>query len=212
MNENYYEKLKADFPTFGATLRLDERQQKSLQDLLSYTEGALSSYRSEIAIAKADTDHSSEFKAEKLKIAKTKSIGSIEAEFSKVQERLPRAQSVLHAATHQAAPKDSSEALLRHMQGREIREGLGKMPLSERVKFLQESCQDGHGDVLWAIENQPIISDLIPPDVMDRATETLGAKMAPEQSVLVEMAEQDFEGAEVVRNLAMVEMGHIENG
>jgi hypothetical protein len=172
----------------------------------------MNSYRSEIAIAKADTDHSSEFKAEKLKTAKTKSIGSIEAEFNKVQDRLPRAQSVLHAATHQAKPKDSTEALLRHMQGREARDKLEVMPLSERVGHLQRTCEDGHGEVLWAIENQSIMSNLVPKDVMDRSAETLAGKVAPQQAAMVELAKQDFEAALAVKNLAEVEIRHIEEG
>jgi hypothetical protein len=49
-NTNFYEKLKAEFPEF-ITLRLDEQQQGSLKSLIGYTEGALTSYRIEVAEA-----------------------------------------------------------------------------------------------------------------------------------------------------------------
>ncbi len=209
---NSYQKLQANFPTFSGTLRLDERQQKSLESLLAYTSGALNSYCSEIAIAKADTDHSSEFKSEKLKAAKAKSIGSIEAEFKKIENRVATAKSTLHAATHQAAPKDSSEALLRFMQQKEIRDALAVMPLAQRVELALTTAQNGDGTVLQAIEGQPVTSVLVPPADMERFNEVYADRVAPEQSVMLDGAKMDLDGATAIRDLATVEMGHIENG
>jgi len=54
---NSYQKLQQNYLTFKDN-RLDERQQKSLESLLEYTESALSSYRSEVTKSRADTDHS----------------------------------------------------------------------------------------------------------------------------------------------------------
>ena len=214
---NSYQKLKENFPTFNSTLRLDERQINSLQDLLGYVEGALSSYRSKVQ--EADSKYSQyneqirdQKRTEALRESKAKSKGSIEAEFKKVQDRVVGARTALHNATHQATPKDSTEALLRFMQQKEIRDHLEKMPLAQRVEALQNTCSDGRGAVLWAVESQPITSDLVPTDVMNRATGTLAGKMAPEQSALVELAMEDLEGALAVKNLAEVEMGHIEQG
>lgn len=212
-----YTKLKANFPTFGATLQLDERQVKSLHDLLAYTEGSLTSYRSEVA--KADALYSQynekirdQKRSEALSTAKQKSLGSIEAEFEKVQGRVPKAQTALYNATHLPKPEDSAGELLRFMQQKEIRDGLEKMLLAKRFEVLQKACQDGLGEVLWAVESQPIISDLVPKDVMERSAGTLGAKMAPEQFALVQLAMDDLEGATAVKNLASVEIGRIENG
>jgi hypothetical protein len=196
---NSYQKLQANFPTFSGTLRLDERQQKSLESLLAYTSGALNSYCSEIAIAKADT-------------AKAKSIGSIEAEFKKIENRVATAKSTLHAATHQAAPKDSSEALLRFMQQKEIRDALAVMPLAQRVELALTTAQNGDGTVLQAIEGQPVTSVLVPPADMERFNEVYADRVAPEQSVMLDGAKMDLDGATAIRDLATVEMGHIENG
>jgi hypothetical protein len=63
---------------------------------------------------------------------------------------------------------------------------------------------------LWAVENQSIVSDLIPEDAMARSAETLGETMAPEQTAMVENATQDLAGATAVKNLAGVELGRIE--
>ena len=108
--DNYYEKLKANFPVFGSSLRLDERQQKSLESLIGFTEGALSSFRSKVQEADSEfADFNEKIKGEKrteaLRESKAKSIGSIEAEFNKVQDRVPRAQGVLHDAIHQGKPQ-----------------------------------------------------------------------------------------------------------
>jgi hypothetical protein len=212
---DYYTKLKAEFPTFGATLQLDGRQQKSLDSLLGFTEGALSSYRSEVA--KVDSQFSqfnNEIRAEKrseaLNTARAKAEGSIKTEFQKIENRVATAKSALYAATHQAKPKDSSEALLRFLQQKEIRDKLSTVPQGERVGFLQKTCRAARGDILWAVENQSIVSDLIPEDAMARSAETLGETMAPEQTAMVENATQDLAGATAVKNLAGVELGRIE--
>jgi hypothetical protein len=212
---NYYEKLKADFPAFGSTLRLDERQQKSLRDLLGFIEGALTSFRSKAQ--EADSKYAdfnekirSEKRAELLGAAKAKSLGSIEAEFNKVQDRVSKARTALHNATHLPKPKDSAEELLRFMQQKEVRDKLERLPMDERVGILQMTCRAGRGDLLWAVETQSIVSDLVPKDVMERSAETLGETMAPEQTAMVELATADFEGATAIKNLAGVELGRIE--
>jgi hypothetical protein len=212
---NYYESLKANFPAFGSTLRLDERQIKSLDSLLGFTEGALSSYRTKVQAADrkyADFNEKirSEKRAELLSTAKAKSLGSIEAEFNKVQDRVPKARTALHNATHLPKPKDSAEELLRFMQQKEVRDKLDRLPMDERVGILQMTCRAGRGDLLWAVENQSIVSDLVPKDVMERSAETLAEKMAPEQFALVELAMEDLAGATAVRNLAEVTIGHMD--
>jgi hypothetical protein len=214
-NINYYEKLQENFPTFRSTLRLDERQIKSLDSLLGFSQGALSSFRSKVQEADSKyADFNEKIKGEKraeaLREAKAKSIGSIEAEFNKVQDRVPKARTALHNATHLPKPKDTAEELLRFMQQKEVRDKLERLPLDERVGILQMTCRAGRGDVLWAVENQSIVSDLVPKDVMERSAETLAEKMAPEQFALLELAEQDLEGALAVKNLAEVTMGHLE--
>ena len=218
-NENYYDKLRANFPSFNSSLRLDERQKKSLESLIGFTEGALSSFRSKVQ--EADSKFSQynekirgEKRAEALREAKAKSMGSIETEFKKVQDRVVGARTALYNATHLSRPTDSSEALLRFMQQKEIRDGLGNLPIGERIALLQNACGSGDASVLWAIEGRPITSQLLPKDsdVLDRAAKTLVGKMAPEQSALLELSKQDLEGATAIKNLAEVEMRRAEQG
>lgn len=216
-NTDFYKELKSQFPAFNATLRLDERQQESLHGLLAYTEGALTSYRTKVA--KADTICSQynaqireQKRSEALREAKAASIGAIENEFKKVQDRLVAAQTTLHNATRLPKPKDSIEALLRFQQQKENRDSLRELPVPDRIKILMDSVNTGNGSQLWAIENQPLASNLIPKDVLDGAAGTLAKKMAPGQVASVELAKADFEGATAVRNLAQIEIGHIERG
>jgi hypothetical protein len=209
-NINYYQKLKADYPTFGSTLHLDERQQRSLESLLGYTAGALNSYRNEVGKSRADIDHSSEFKAEKLKAIRTKCVGAIDTEFGYIQDRVKAAKTALYNATHPVKPADNTEELLRFMKSKEIRDSLAAMPLAKRVEFALNTGQNGDGSVLQAIEGQPVTSDLVPSDDMERINKVYEDRAAPQQSMLLDSAKMDLEGALAVKNLAEVEMGRIE--
>lgn len=211
---DYYQKLKENFPAFNATLQLDDRQQKSLDSLLGFTEGALTSCRGEVA--KADTLYSQfnekirdQKRSEALNTAKSKSIGSIKSEFEKIENRVLSAKSMLHAATHLAKPADSSEALLRYLQQKEIRDDLAALPLAKRIGVVADTVQKGEGSVLHAIEDQPVTSDLVPKDILERSLKTYGDQVAPKQSKMVSLAEQDAQGALLIKNLASVEIGRM---
>ena len=210
-NENYYEILKANYPTFNATLRLDERQQKSLKSLLGYTEGALSSYRSEALKLKEDTSRSDDFKQKQLSEAKAKMQKTLDNEFKHIENRVIDAQNVLYAATHPAKPKDTTEALLRFLQEQEIRTGLAAMLLAKRLEILLSTCKRGNATVLRAVESQPVISDLVPSDVVDRANHAYASQVAPVQAEALNLAKQDLAGAEAIRSLTRVELGYIES-
>ena len=209
-NVNYYEKLRANYSTFNATLQLDEQQQKSLNSLLGYTEGSLTSFRAEVEKSKNDIVHSQEFKQKKLTEFRAKNQQTLDNEFSHVQSRLVAAQTALQNATHPAKPKDTTEELLRFMQAKEIRENLEKMSMAKRTEFLLSGAQSGDSGVLRAVETQPVTSSLVPSDVLHRANEVLAAKIAPETFAALNLAKEDLEGAELVKNLTQVELGRIE--
>ena len=212
MNENYYEKIKANYPTFQATLQLNERQQKSLKSLLGYTEGALSSYREEVEKSKNDVVHSEEFKQKKLAEFRAQNQRTLDNEYGYVQARLVAAEVALDSATRPPEPKDGSEALLRFLQEQEIRAGLAAMLLAKRLEILLGTCKRGNATALRAVESQSVVSDLIPADVMDRAGKVYASKVAPVQIEAVNLAKADLAGAEAIRNLTQVEMGRIEQG
>ncbi len=214
-NTNFYEKLKAEFPEF-ITLRLDEQQQGSLKSLIGYTEGALTSYRIEVAEANEKykiyaEQIRDEKRTEALNAAKAKMQKTLDTEFKHIQDRVINAENALVKATRQPATKDSSEELLRFLRHKEIRDSLSAMSLSKRTEYLINGVQRGDAAVLRAVEAQSVVSDLVPSDVLNRANEVYIKQVAPQQTVELKIAQADLEGAEVIRNLTQVVMGHLEN-
>ncbi len=208
-NENFYQKLKQEFPEFN-TANLSDDTQKSLESLLSYTSGSLDTYRIKIAELKADVVHSELKKSELLAEVKVKFQKTLTNEFQHVQDRVAVAQQALDAATCEPEPKDSSAALLRHLEQREIRDNLSTMPLAKRTEHLINGAQGGDAAILRAIEAQPIVSDLMPLDVMNRANTMYVEKIAPQQTSELAVAAANLDGAAVIRNLTEVVLGHIE--
>ena len=207
-NGNYLEKLKQSHPVFN-DLNLDKGQQERLKSLLNYSFGAINSLRRRLSELSQDAIHNEEFKKEKLKEAKAELQKEIDREFKAVQNRLALAQQTLHNATYQK-PKDSSEALLRFMQQQEIRDNLRSLPSAKRTEILLDTVEAGNPAVLRAVESQPVTSDLVPSDVLDRASKTYAQKIAPQQTEAVSLAKADLEAAEKVRNLVQVALGYIE--
>ena len=135
---------------------------------------------------------------------------TLNREYKAVQSRFALAKQALHNATHPEKPKDSVEALLQHMQQQEIRAGLKELPPAKRTEYLFDSVEAGDATVLRAVESQPVTSDLVPSDVLDRASKTYAQKIAPQQTEAVSLAKADLEAAEKVRNLVQVALGYIE--
>ena len=207
-NENYYEKLKQNHPVFN-DLNLDKGQQKRLESLLSYSSGAVNSLRNVISELSQDVIHSEEYKKERLNQAKAELQSTLDREFSVFKTKSALAKQELQAATHPQA-KDSTEELLQFMQGKEIRDNLKSLPPAKRTEVLLDSVQRGDSTILKAIQAQPVTSDLVPSDVLDRASKTYAQKIAPQQTEAATLAEQDLQAAEKVRNLVQVAMGYIE--
>ncbi|RLB90580.1 MAG: hypothetical protein DRH50_12165 [Deltaproteobacteria bacterium] len=207
-NENYYEKLKKSHPVFN-DLNLDERQKESLKSLLSYSAGSLNSLRNKIAELSQDAIHSAEYKAKKLKEAKAELQKTLDREFSVFKTKTALAQQSLHSATH-SEPKDSVEALLQYMQQQEIRAGLKELPSAKRIEILLDSVQRGDSTILRAVQEQPLTSDLVPGDVLDRTSTTYSKKVAPQQLESLTTAKADLEAAEKIKNLTEVALGFVE--
>jgi hypothetical protein len=205
--DNYYKKLKENFPTFNVSLRLDPRQEKSLESLLATAHGSLSTISKEVEKLNLDATLSQEFKQGKLTESKAAQQQAIAKEYQSIQNRFVDAQQSLSNATHKP-PKSTEEAILQHMQQQEIRSNLEKMPMAERTDILLRTCKGGHGDILWAVENQTI-GNLIPGDIMGRAAEEYARKVAPEQCEALEMAAADLDGALAIKNLTDVELGRM---
>ena len=208
-NGNYLEKLKQSHPVFN-DLNLDKNQQERLKSLLSYSHGAISSLRNRLSELSQDAIHNEQFKKEKLNEVKAELQSTLDREFSVFKTKTALAQQSLHSATHSEKPKDSVEALLQHMQQQEIRNDLRRLPPAKRTEYLLDSAEAGNPSVLRAVQNQPVTSDLVPSDILDRASKTYAQKIAPQQSEAVTLAEQDLQAAEKVRNLVQVAMGYIE--
>ena len=207
-NGNYLEKLKQSHPVFN-DLNLDKNQQERLKSLLSYSHGAISSLRNRLSELSQDAIHNEQFKKEKLNEVKAELQSTLDREFSVFKTKTALAQQELQAATHQE-PKDSVEALLQHMQQQEIRAGLKELPPAKRTELLLNTAQNGDATVLRAVESQPLTSDLVPGDVLEKAGRTYARKIAPQQTEAVSLAKADLEAAEKVRNLVQVALGYIE--
>ena len=207
-NENYYEKLKESHTIFKS-LSLDKGQQERLRSLLNYSFGAISSLRRRLSELSQDAIHNEQFKKEKLNEVKAELQSTLDREYKSVQNRFTLTQQALRNATHQE-PKDSSEALLRFMQQQEIRDNLRSLPSAKRTEILLDTVEAGNPAVLRAVESQPVTSDLVPSDVLDRASKTYAQKIAPQQTEAVSLAKADLEAAEKVRNLVQVALGYIE--
>ena len=207
-NENYYEKLKKSHTIFNG-LNLDERQKESLKSLLNYSFGAISSLRRRISELSQDIVHNEQYKKEKLSEAKASLQETLDREFKGVQNRLALAKQALHTATRQE-PKDTPEKLLQFMEGKEIRDNLKSLPPAKRTEVLLDSVQRGDSTVLRAIQSQPVTSDLVPSDVLERASKTYSKKVAPQQLESLTTAKTDLEAAEKIKNLTEVALGYIE--
>lgn len=210
-NENYYEKLKKSHTIFN-DLNLDERQRESLKSLLSYSAGSINSLKNKIAELDRDNIHSTEYKAKALNEAKASLQKTLDNQFNAVKNRLALAKQELQAATHPEKPKDPTEKLLQFMQAKEIREGLEKMPLAERMEFVLNSAEAGNPSVLRAVQSQPVTSDLVPSDILDRASTAYAERVAPGQYKALTTAKADLQAAEKVKNLVQVALGYIERG
>ena len=206
--ENYYKKLR-DAHTIFNDLNLDKGQQERLKSLITYSAGSLNSLRNKISELSQDIVHSEEYKKKKLKEAKAELQETLNREYKAVQNRLALAQQSLHSATH-SEPRDTTEALLQHMQQQEIRAGLKELPPAKRTELLLNTAQNGDATVLRAVESQPVTSDLVPPDILKRAGTVYAKKVAPAQLETLTTARADLEGAEKIKNLTEVALGFVE--
>jgi len=214
---NFYEKLKTQFTTFKSSLRLDERQQESLKSLLAYTDGALNTYRNEIAQANKNysmynREIRDKKRTEALSAAKEKLQKTLDNVFKPFEHRVTAAEQALYKVTHEEPPKDAAKELLQFMQRKEIRDHLQTMPLAKRTELLLNSTQELDPTILRAVESQPKTSDLVPENVLQRANSIYAEKGAPSMVEKLESAKKDLDGAELIRNLTQVAIGHIEQG
>ncbi|PXF58869.1 MAG: hypothetical protein C4B58_05275 [Deltaproteobacteria bacterium] len=211
-NTNYYEKLGAEYPRFNSLQINEERQRELLKSQLRYSYGAISTLRDKANELKADTVHSESRKAELLAETKTKLQATLAQEFKPFEDRVTAAEQALHSATHEARPKDTVEELLQFMKGKELRDSLAAMPLAKGVEFTLNTAQNGDPSVLRAVESQPITSNLIPEDVLQRANTAYASKVAPQRVVELEMAKSDLDKATLIKSLTQIELDYLEQG